>query len=23
PEGLFFPSTYLFTPGASDMDLYR
>ncbi|WP_434633262.1 endolytic transglycosylase MltG [Chromobacterium sp. CV08] len=23
PEGLFFPSTYLFTPGVSDMDLYR
>jgi len=22
-EGLFFPSTYLFTPGSSDMDLYR
>ncbi|KUM04926.1 endolytic transglycosylase MltG [Chromobacterium subtsugae] len=23
PEGLFFPSTYLFTPGASDLDIYR
>ncbi|MCD4483885.1 endolytic transglycosylase MltG [Chromobacterium vaccinii] len=23
PEGLFFPSTYLFTPGTSDLDLYR
>ncbi|MBP4043629.1 endolytic transglycosylase MltG [Chromobacterium violaceum] len=23
PEGLFFPSTYLFTPGSSDIDLYR
>ncbi len=23
PEGLFFPSTYLFTPGSSDLDLYR
>jgi UPF0755 protein len=22
-EGLFFPSTYLFTPGSSDLDLYR
>ncbi len=22
-EGLFFPSTYLFTPGSSDMELYR
>ncbi|TDR81415.1 endolytic transglycosylase MltG [Paludibacterium purpuratum] len=23
PEGLFFPSTYYFTPGASDLELYR
>ncbi|AXE29095.1 endolytic transglycosylase MltG [Chromobacterium phragmitis] len=23
PEGLFFPSTYLFTPGSSDIDLFR
>ena len=23
PEGLFFPSTYLFTPGSSDLELYR
>ncbi|OHX12949.1 endolytic transglycosylase MltG [Chromobacterium sphagni] len=23
PEGLFFPSTYLFTPGMSDLDIYH
>ncbi|WP_215782728.1 endolytic transglycosylase MltG [Paludibacterium sp. B53371] len=23
PEGLFFPSTYYFTPGSSDLDIYR
>lgn len=23
PEGLFFPDTYLFAPGSSDLDLYR
>lgn len=23
PEGMFFPSTYLFSPGSSDIDLYR